>query len=180
MIDIFNKVVALGTVAMQIVTLYLFAYYFLNRRDTNDALINWLRNFGARISLALVFFGATLTLVYSEVIGYPACYLCWIQRSFIYPQIIFLSLVIWGRKRWAIVTSLILSVIGGGVAIYHNLISITGTGDKCNVFGNGTSCSIRYVYEFGYITIPMMSLTIFALLTLLLSISLTKRATISE
>lgn len=165
---------------MQIAFLYLLAYYFVNRKDINDAVINFLQKFGVKISLVLVIFGATLTLVYSEVVGYPACYLCWIQRGFIYPQIIFLATALWMKKRWAIVVSLLMSVIGMIVAIYHNLISITGAGDRCGAFGNGVSCSVRYVYEFGYITIPMMSLTIFALLTLLLSISLTKRATISE
>ncbi len=180
MIDIFNKILALGTIVMQIVFLYLLSYYLLNRKDVNDLLINWLQKFGAKVSLVIAFIGATLTLVYSEIIGYPACYLCWIQRGFIYPQIIFLSLAVWNKKRWATVVSLILSVLGMLVSIYHNVISVTGVGDKCNVFGNGVSCSIRYVYEFGYITIPMMSLTIFALLTLLISISLTKHDTIAQ
>ena len=180
MIFIFNKVIALGTIAMQIVFLYLLAYYFVNRKDANDALINWLQKFGVRISLALVFFGAILTLVYSEVVGYPACYLCWIQRGFIYPQILFLAVALWMQKRCAVILSLILSVLGAVVAIYHNFISISGTGDKCSAFGNGVSCSIRYVYEFGYITIPIMSLTIFLLLTLLLSLSLRGRDTMSQ
>ncbi len=180
MIFIFNKVVALGTIAMQIVFLYLLAYYLVNRKDANDVVINWLQKFGVKISLALVFFGAILTLVYSEVVGYPACYLCWIQRGFIYPQIIFLAVALWMQKRWAVAVSLIFSVMGMTVAIYHNFISVTGTGDKCNAFGNGVSCSVRYVYEFGYITIPMMSLTIFLLLTLLLSISLRRRVTIVQ
>ncbi len=165
---------------MQIAFLYLLAYYLVNRKDANDVLINWLQKFGAKISLALVFFGAILTLVYSEIVGYPACYLCWVQRGFIYPQIIFLAIAVWMQKRWAVVVSLILSVAGMIVALYHNWISVSGTGDKCAAFGNGVSCSIRYVYEFGYITIPMMSLTIFLLLTLLLSISLRSRGTISE
>lgn len=165
---------------MQLAFLYLLAYYLVNRRDTNDALINWLQKFGVKISFVLVFFGAILTLVYSEIVGYPACYLCWIQRGFIYPQIVFLAVALWMKKRWAIVTSLIFSALGMIVAIYHNVISVTGAGDKCNVFGNGTSCSIRYVYEFGYITIPMMSLTVFLLLTLLLSLSLRGRDTITQ
>lgn len=180
MIFIFNKVVALGTIAMQIAFLYLLAYYFMNRKDVNDVVINFLQKFGVKISLVFVVFGAILTLVYSEVVGYPACYLCWIQRGFIYPQIIFLAIALWMKKRWAIAVSLLLSVIGMVVAIYHNFISITGAGDRCSAFGNGVSCSIRYVYEFGYITIPMMSLTIFLLLTLLLSLSLRGRDTMSQ
>ena len=180
MIFIFNKVVAIGTVAMQIVFLYLLAYYLVNRKDVNDVLINWLQKFGAKISLVLVFFGAILTLVYSEIVGYPACYLCWIQRGFIYPQIILLAVAVWMQKRWAIVVALVLSVLGMLVAIYHNWVSLVGDSDKCAAFGNTTSCATRYVYEFGYITIPVMSLTIFLLLTLLLSISLRGRDTISE
>jgi disulfide bond formation protein DsbB len=180
MIFIFNKVVAMGTIVMQIVFLYLLAYYFVNRKDANDAVLNFLQKFGVKISLVLAFFGAILTLVYSEVVGYPACYLCWIQRGFIYPQIIFLAVAVRMKKRWAIIVSLVLSVLGILVAIYHNWVSLIGNSEKCTAFGNTTSCATRYVYEFGYITIPVMSLTIFLLLTLLLSISLRGRDTITE
>ncbi len=180
MIFIFNKVVALGTIAMQLAFLYLIAYYLVNRRDANDVLINWFQKFGVKVSLAIAVLAVILPHIYSGIIGYPACYLCWIQRGFIYPQIILLAIALRMKKRWAIVASLILSVLGMIIAIYHNLISITGVGDKCSAFGNGVSCSIRYVYEFGYITIPMMSLTIFLLLTLLLSLSLRGRDTMAQ
>ncbi len=165
---------------MQIVFLYLLTYYFVNRKDANDIVINFLRKFGLKISLTLAFFGAILTLVYSEVVGYPACYLCWIQRGFIYPQIIFLAVAVWMKKKWAVITSLIFSIAGMIVAIYHNWVSLIGDSEKCTAFGNTTSCATRYVYEFGYITIPVMSLTIFLLLTFLLSISLRSRDTISQ
>ncbi len=56
---------------------------------------------------------------------------------------------------------LILSVAGFVVALFHTIIDIFPTGlDVCGA--TGPSCLMRYVYEFGYITIPVMSLTILA------------------
>jgi len=38
----------------------------------------------------------------------------------------------------------------------------------CQVLGQGVSCMKRYVFELGYVTIPMMSLTTFLLMIVLL------------
>jgi disulfide bond formation protein DsbB len=102
------------------------------------------------------------SLAYSEIVGFPACDLCWIQRIFIYPQAV-LALVAIIKKDKAIVDYLLpMSVIGGLVAFYQSLIhwginavSIAG----CTAVG--AACAKVYVSEFGYITIPFMSFTIF-------------------
>jgi disulfide bond formation protein DsbB len=116
--------------------------------------------------LLLIFLQALFAIVgsllYSQVVGFPPCELCWIQRIFIYPQAV-IALIAMMKKDKAVIDYLLpLSVIGGLVALYHsfvqwglNIASIA----KCTA--QGGECARVYVSKFGYITIPFMSFTIF-------------------
>ncbi len=103
------------------------------------------------------------SLVYSQIIGFPPCDLCWVQRILIYPQVI-IALVAMIKKDKMIVDYLLpMSIIGALVALYHSLIqwgfSFGATGG-CTALGG--ACAKVFVLEFGYITMPFMSFTIFA------------------
>ena len=55
------------------------------------------------------------------------------------------------------------------IALYHNWIDLGGTAlGSCGVGVGAVSCTQRFIHEFGYITIPLMSLTV--LLIILLSL----------
>lgn len=111
------------------------------------------------------------SLFYSEVAGYEPCKLCWFQRIFFYPQVILLAIAIWRKDKTIIDYSLVLSVIGGIIAAYHYLLQVgVVTGTSCAVVGYSAACSQRFVLQYGYITIPMMALTGFALVVLLMII----------
>jgi len=67
--------------------------------------------------------------------------------------------------------TLLLSGIGGFIALYHYGIQISQTLKEatagiipCSVVGMTPSCSSYFFLNFGYITIPMMSLTAAALI----------------
>ncbi len=62
------------------------------------------------------------------------------------------------------------SVIGALFAAYHNYMYYWNSGLDafCQLGGMQVSCVKRYVFEFGYVTIPMMALTAFALIIMLL------------
>lgn len=113
----------------------------------------------AHLILGIVFIGSALgSLYFSDIVGYEPCLLCWWQRIFIFG-IGILALTADIRKS-ALLRKQVLwfSVIGICIAIFHNIIDIFPTG--LDVCGEGASCLARYVYEFSYITIPMMSLTV--------------------
>jgi len=122
---------------------------------------------------ALLATGATVgSLVYSEIVGFAACILCWIQRIFMYPQM-FLLLLAWWKKIPALVpVSLVLSLIGGAVALYNWAKDMLGLYSHlslaCPVVPGLPSCDRIYVLEYGYITISMFALNIFILLSLVL------------
>lgn len=138
---------------------------------TNKQFKDWLLSFVNKYILSLLFLISLSafigSLVYSEVAGFPPCELCWIQRIFMYPQVI-LSFVAWIKKDKGIVSYLLpLTSIGGFVAFYHSITHF-GLGDgllECtSALGD---CGKLYVFEYGYITIPLMSFTIFAYLFVL-------------
>lgn len=70
-------------------------------------------------------------------------------------------------------TGILFSIIGSLVSIYHIYIENGGANNLvCSVIdptvAGQSSCAIRYVYEFGYVTIPVMSLTLFIFILFLL------------
>jgi disulfide bond formation protein DsbB len=171
MVPALNTTLAALTVASHAVLVVGVVYFLIHRNNrTNTAL-----SFAARHALLfawLVSCAATaLSLVYSEMIGYEPCVLCWYQRIFLYPQIALLGLAWWRRDDHVIDYSLLLALIGGAIALYHTYIGYGGTPlVSCAADGLSDPCAKRYVFEFGYVTIPLMSLTSFLLVLALLGL----------
>lgn len=160
-LDTVNKILALGTIFLQIVILVILATLVFFRNRENPLLI-----FFKKYTFILGFLGALgafiLSLFYSEIIGFPPCELCWIQRIFLYPQLILFSMELYKRDRTIVDYSIVFAILGSIVSIYHIFVE-TGltTGPACADPSNGgVSCAFRYIYEFGYVTMPIMSLTL--------------------
>lgn len=111
---------------------------------------------------------ATLgSLYFSEIAHFEPCKLCWLQRIFMYPLPIILGTAIYKNLKEVENFVLPLSLIGGVIAIYHYYFQISGNPlIPCSTVGFSVSCSERFFTEFGYITIPFMSLTAFILITI--------------
>ncbi len=109
---------------------------------------------------------ATLgSLFYSEVLGYEPCELCWYQRIFMYPLPFISGLALRKKDRSVMPYIILLASIGLTIALYHYLMQVGLLPSLvCDAVGYSTSCSQRFVMEYGYITIPMMSLTAFGLI----------------
>lgn len=108
----------------------------------------------------LVALGAVMgSLFYSEVVGYEACVLCWWQRLFLYPNLVLFAVALWKSDRSVFLYSAPLALLAGVVALYHSYVYWGGESLlPCTSLGG--ACSKIYVMEFGYITIPSMSLTV--------------------
>ncbi len=65
------------------------------------------------------------------------------------------------RDRSIIDFSIVFALFGSLVSIYHIFVESGLTaGPACaDPSRGGVSCAIRYIYEFGYITMPIMCLT---------------------
>ena len=122
-----------------------------------------------QFSLVVATIATTGSLFFSEIAKYEPCKLCWIQRIFMYPLVLLLGIASWKNDRGIADYVLPLSVIGAGFAGYHYALQVNpNLPAPCSAVGYSVSCAERFVTSFGYITIPMMSLTAFLMITLFL------------
>jgi disulfide bond formation protein DsbB len=126
----------------------------------------------------LLAFAAALTsmlgsLYYSEIVGFVPCTLCWYQRILMYPLTLVTVVGIIRQDRALPAYVLPLSVLGMGMSSYHYLLQlgVIGHSGACKV---GIPCDLRYVNYFGFLTIPLMALTGFVIITT--AMALTARA----
>ncbi|MFB6115493.1 MAG: disulfide bond formation protein B [Candidatus Nanohalobium sp.] len=88
----------------------------------------------------------------------PPCELCWYQRILIFPSLVILGVAVFLDKQDVADYVLPLMVVGIPVSAYHYIIQFSSVSAGCST---AVSCSTTQIVEFGYISIPMMSLTFF-------------------
>lgn len=88
------------------------------------------------------------------VLHFVPCPLCWIQRGFMYPAAVVLVAAVVTRWRALAFTGLGLAVLGLPVSIYHRIDEEMGgsLNKACS-----STCAIKWINEFGFITIPTMA-----------------------
>lgn len=117
----------------------------------------------------LVALTATLgSLFYSEIAGFEPCKLCWFQRIFMYPMAVILGIAWWKEDKKIFRYTTALSIVGAFIAAYHYLLQIGAAPSliPCSTVGYSVSCTQTFTMTFGYITIPLMSLTAFLMIFL--------------
>lgn len=114
--------------------------------------------------LWLVSLTATLgSLFFSEVMRLPPCVLCWYQRIAMYPLVVLATVALVrrdfgvGSYAWPFVA------VGLAVSIYHNLLYYHLISDSITPCTQGVSCTERQIEWLGFVTIPLLALTAFAL-----------------
>ncbi len=109
---------------------------------------------------------ATLgSLFFSEVMKLPPCVLCWYQRIAMYPLALWIPIAIICKETQIIQKYVLgLALIGFGIAIYHNLLYYGIIPESLTPCKEGVSCTSRQIEWFGFITIPLLSLSSFALI----------------
>jgi disulfide bond formation protein DsbB len=100
------------------------------------------------------------SLYFSEVAHFTPCKLCWIQRIAIYPLSVTLLVAALRRDRrvgWYVVP---VAAIGAGFAAYHTQLQAFPS--QHSSFCTTTEpCTVRYVWEFGFVSLPFMALSAF-------------------
>ena len=104
------------------------------------------------------------SLFFSEVAHYVPCELCWFQRIFMYPLAIVTLLAAIANDHRVARYLLPLPVIGAGISVYHILVEerVVGQTTACLISAPG-GCAVKWIDEFGYVTIPVLALTAFVL-----------------
>lgn len=169
-IETINFLLALATLAMQVVGAALLALFFLQNKiaDLKSAAA-FLSRRGLALGFLLALGGLALSLYYDSL-GFPACSLCWWQRAFLYPQVVIFGLALWKNDRRAADYSIVLSVVGATIALYQHYLQMGGQSlAPCPATAaEALDCAVRFYFEFGYITFPLMSATLFGFLIALM------------
>ena len=103
------------------------------------------------------------SLFYSEIAGFVPCELCWYQRICMYPLTV-LTLLPALAADYRIARYLLpLPVVGACIAVYQILIEqgVVKQSQACLISAPG-GCATRWTDTFGYLTIPVLTLTAFA------------------
>jgi disulfide bond formation protein DsbB len=167
-VETVNQLLSFGTIILQVLCVFILVNLLFFRRDRNTILL-FLKKYGISFAFLIAFFSMALSLFYSEIVGFPPCELCIIERCFIYPQVFFFGLFLWKRSKWILPVVVSLAFFGMLVSGYHVYVENGGeSGLSCVTDSISTvSCSARYVYEYGFVTIPVMALTAQVLMLLL-------------
>jgi len=173
LVQFVTNILSLGTIASDVVIVFLFAIILTPLSEHR-----WGKKIDAFVgdrAMALSFLVALGTiagsLFYSEFAHFAPCELCWIQRGLLYTQAVILFLVLFAQKEEHVrkfqnltqKACLALSAIGFPIAAYHMYLQFGG-GALVPCSAIGPSCQYVYFMTYGYITIPTMSLTAFALI----------------
>lgn len=133
------------------------------------------RNGLGRVALPLAWIVAAVTtagsLYYSKVQGYVPCELCWYQRIVLYPFAVILAIAAWRRDSSIRVYAIPVLCIGVVISVYHSWIQWFPPASGTSFCTTDTPCTLKYVDEFGFVTLPFMALSAMAIIIALLSIS---------
>jgi disulfide bond formation protein DsbB len=120
---------------------------------------------------AVVAVVATLgSLYFSEVAHFTPCKLCWYQRIAMYPLAPMLVLAAVRRDVGFRVYGMVAAAIGIAISSYHVLLERYPTLES-SVCDPTNPCTLIWVKRFGYLTIPGMALSGFALILVLLAVA---------
>jgi disulfide bond formation protein DsbB len=161
----FNFLLGIATIIGQGILLVLIILFFLKKKNK---ITSFVQKYILELLLLVSGAGTFLSLLYSEVLGELPCDLCWYQRIFLYPQVIILAIAKWKKDKSVLNYSLALSVVGALIALYHYYIQWGGIAlIPCSGDALASPCAQKTILEFGYITIPFMSLVSFSMMIVL-------------
>ncbi len=158
-----NYWLALGSILMGCAAIALCAAFFL--REKNEyarTLVSWITPHALWGAFGLSLLASAMTLVYSDYLGIEPCSLCWWQRIFLYPQVILLGMAAWKKDVYVAEYSIVLSFFGALVALYQHFLQMFPGSLPCPA--TSVSCAQRFLFEFGFVTYPLMAFALFALL----------------
>lgn len=165
-----NVFLGSGAILLQIFSVVaLLLLFFRSKENSKNFYLDFIDKHFLPISFVITFFASVFPLVYSEIINFLPCYLCWWQRVFMFPLVLMFGVAFWDEDRRIIRYALPLLLAGFLVSAYQNFFYYFGETSSLPCDATGVSCYQHLVSEFGgYISIPMLALTaFFSLLTLL-------------
>jgi disulfide bond formation protein DsbB len=110
------------------------------------------------------------SLYFSEVAHFPPCHLCWLQRFCMYPLVPILWLAAWRHAGRVAPYAAAVAFVGACISAYHVALERHPEWES-SVCDPKNPCTLIWVKRLGYLTIPTMALSGFALILTLLAVS---------
>ncbi len=143
-----------------------------------QVLAGLVRTYGLLSAFILTTGSTVMGFVYSDVFGFVPCGLCWLQRVFLFPQVILLGMAIYYKDKAVARYGIVLSSLGTIIALYQHYLQVGGSSFlPCPA--SGGDCAKRYFYEFDFLTFPLMSAFVFVFLIILYMYILKTRTSVS-
>ena len=108
------------------------------------------------------------SLFFSSVMEFAPCVLCWYQRIFLFPLVLILAIGLFPFDKKVVKYAFPLAIVGWLTAAYHNLLYAGIIPESIKPCSKGISCTEEYIDLFGFLSIPMLSLLSFTIITALL------------
>ncbi len=125
-------------------------------------------SFGLYLAWLVAITATAGSLYFSEVRLFAPCALCWYQRILMYPLVILLGIASYRQDRSIVHYALPLSVLGGGVSLFHYLEQKVPGFSTPSICRMGVPCNQEYINWLGFITIPFLALVAFTLISVVL------------
>ena len=121
---------------------------------------------------ALLAVGATLGSLYlSEIAHLEPCRWCWFQRIAMYPLALVLVVGWLRRDRGVHLYGLPMCLAGAAMSTWHYLLQHFPDLEGATTCSLTSPCTVRYAWEFGFVSIPYMAGSVFVLVGVLLNMS---------
>ncbi|MEK1941859.1 MAG: disulfide bond formation protein B [Pseudomonas sp.] len=118
--------------------------------------------------LALI--STVAVLFVGEVMGQAPCVLCWFQRAFMFPLVVILGVACYLADFSVWRYGLPVAVVGWLIALYHSLLYTGLIAESLKPCGVGPSCSGAAMTILGGLPLPLLSLGVFTLIIVLLTL----------
>jgi len=168
---IFTYISSLLTIAAQVAVVLAIIALILDKVLKSKLIHDAVRlagKFAMPLAFLIVVFATLGSLFYSDIAGFAPCNLCWFARILMYPLVVVFGVELFQKKEAAHVSGLIFSGIGVVLSLYQYLAQTLSIPLNCGAEETGASCSEIFFTFFGYVTIPMMTLTAFVLIFMLM------------
>ncbi len=127
-----------------------------------------MRRWALYFAWVVTLIGLFVSLYFGEILKVEPCRLCWYQRCCLFPLTILLGIATYRDDRNFIPYGMVLAFLGCGFAIYQWLETTFPSLRTAAICGYVNDCTESVFMLFGFMTLPIMSATGFALIFLLL------------
>ncbi len=152
-----NLLLGAGAILLQVVSIAVIILLFVAKKNF---ILDFIHKNANLLAFLVAGSAAIFSSIYSEIVGFVPCYLCWWARVLMFPLVLIFGAGLYhkdenaSRYAWPFVFA------GMALAVYHNVMYYFADTGNIPCDASGVSCFQELVSVFnGYISIPMLSLT---------------------